>query len=147
MNIIDATMKLLTILLILSINICLAQEIQVDSCGLNNSAELNKFEIQYFKQELSKQLKRNNFDLIDKKIGFAHGNFGKKIITKQEYFDSWGRSYFNNNSHVVNQLIILEAEERVNSGGYDAIIISWSKIMVTGIHRRKLIENLKKANI
>ncbi|MFY0600785.1 MAG: hypothetical protein JXR03_14015 [Cyclobacteriaceae bacterium] len=140
-------MKQLSILLILLSNVCSAQEVKIDSCGLNNSSVLNEFEIQYFKQELSKQLERHGFNLINKKIAFAQGNFGKGIITKQEYFNQWGRSYFNNNSHVVNQLIVLNAEERVNSGGYDAIIISWSKILVAGKHRRKLIENLNKVKI
>ncbi|HYF66545.1 MAG TPA: hypothetical protein VD884_00350 [Ohtaekwangia sp.] len=100
--------------------ICLGQDIKIDSCGTDNSNFLNKYEINYFNQTLGKQLKRLNFNFNDTKIGFAYGNFGKGLISKKEYFDHCGRGYFKNNFNVIDQIIVLTDEERKESGGYDA---------------------------
>ena len=54
----------------------------------------------------------------------------------------WGKDYFENGSHVVNQLIILTEEEKQKSGGYDAIIVSWSKILVSGKRKERLIKKI-----
>jgi hypothetical protein len=137
-------MKPLIIILIFLNNFCFGQEVVIDSCGLDSSITLNKYESQYFNQSLEKQRIRSNFDFQKKKVGFAHGNFGNGVISKKEYFDRWGKVYFENNSHVLNQLIILTEDEKQQSGGFDAIIISWSKIGVAGKHKKRLIENLNK---
>ncbi len=126
--------------------ICLGQEIVIDSCGLDSSTTLNKYEVKYFNQYLEKQRSRSTFDFQDKKVGFAHGNFGKGLISKKEYFNMWGKDYFENGSHVVNQLIILTEEEKQQSGGYDAIIVSWSKILVSGKRKERLIKKLTEKN-
>ena len=138
-------MRLLIIILIFFTNVCFGQEVVIDSCGLDSSTTLNKYESQYFNQSLKKQRSRSNFDFQDKKVGFAFGNFGKGVISKKEYFNMWGKDYFENDSHVVfNQLIILTEEEKQQSGGFDAIIISWSKIGVAGNDKKRLIEKLKE---
>ncbi len=137
-------MRILIILLTLLTNICFGQAILIDSCGLDNSISLNKYEAQYFNQSLEQQRRPFNFDFQDKKVGFALGNFGKGLISKKEYFDRWGRAYFENDAVVVNQLIILTEEEQQQSGGYDAIIVSWSKILVSGKHKARLIKSLKE---
>ena len=137
-------MRPLIIILIFLTNICFGQDVVIDSCGLDSSTTLNKYESQYFNQSLEKQRNRSNFDFQNKKVGFAYGNFGKGVISKKEYFDKWGKDYFENESHVVNQLIILTEEEKQQSGGFDAIIISWSKIGVAGKHKERLIEKLKE---
>ena len=98
-----------------------------------------------FNRSLEKQRNRSNFDFQDKKVGFAYGNFGKGLISKKEYFNWWGKDYFENDSHVFNQLIILTEEEKEESGGYDAIIISWSKTGVYGRQKERLIKKLIEA--
>ena len=119
-----------------------AQAILIDSCGLNTDSKLSKYESAYFNGQLSKQ--RGNFDFVDKKVGFAYGNFGKTVVSKKEYFDRWGRDYFKRDSHVVDILLILTADEKVKSGDFDAIIVSWSKIMIDNKHRQKIISKLKR---
>jgi len=139
-------MKLIVIILTLLTNVCIGQEIIIDSCGLDNSTTLNKHEVEYFNHSLEKQRKGSNFDFQNAKVGFAYGNFGKGLISKKEYFDRWGKDYFLKDSHVVNQLIILTEDEREDSGGFDAIIVSWSKTGVYGKHKERLIKNLKEKN-
>src|SRR5690554_5248521 len=139
-------MKLTVIILTLFTQICLGQEIEIDSCGVDRSSKLNKYEVQYFNQTLEKQRKRSHFDFQEKRIGFAYGNFGKRLITKKEYFDRWGKNYYKDNSQVVDQLIILTEKEKEESEGYDAIIVSWSKFLVSGKQKERLIKKLKERN-
>ncbi|MFM9945681.1 MAG: hypothetical protein ACKVQB_10665, partial [Bacteroidia bacterium] len=82
----------------------------------------------------------------DKKIGFAYGNFGKRIISKKAYFDRWGRAYFKQHSNVTDFLLVLTADEKIKSGDFDAIIISWSKTVINDKHLQKIIEGLKNEN-
>ncbi|MEQ8623427.1 MAG: hypothetical protein RJQ00_13970 [Vicingaceae bacterium] len=136
-------MKQILIILTLLTNVCIGQEIVIDSCGIDNSITLNQYEVDYFNQILEKQINRADFDFQNKKVGFAYGIFGKVLITKKEYFDRWGKEYFLNDSQVANQLILFTKEEKNESGGYDAIIVSWSKTGVYGKHKENLIKKLK----
>jgi hypothetical protein len=137
-------MRPFIIIFTLLTNVCFGQEIVIDSCGIDSLTTLNRYEIQYFNQSLEKQRMRSNFDFEDKKVGFAYGNFGKGLISRKEYFTRWGKDYFKNDSHVVNQLIILTEMEKEQSGGFDAIIVSWSKILVSGKNKDRLIKKIKE---
>lgn len=122
---------------------CFGQQVLIDSCGTNDSPSLNSHEVQYFNKSLENQRNQSGFDFRNKKIGFAYGNFGKGIISKKEYFDKWGRDYYRSGHGVVDILLVLTNEEKLKSGGYDAIVVSWSKTGIYGKHRDKLIEKLK----
>ncbi len=137
-------MNRLIIIFLFATQICLGQEIKIDSCGIDNSLSLNQYEVQYFNQELENQRKRSEFDFNGKLIGFAYGNFGKGLHSKREYFDKWGKEYFRKNSNVSNQLIVLTEEEKFNSGGYDAIILSWSKLKLSRKDKNRIIRKLEK---
>lgn len=117
------------------------QSINIDSCGLDNKSVLTNWEIEYFKQSI-KTLK--SIDLENKMFVFAHGNFGGTVISKKNYFEKWGREYYTRNSVVSNILIKLPEEEKLLSGGYEYIIISWSKILPAGKNRKKLIERVHR---
>jgi len=112
----------------------------INSCGLDTNSKLNEYERAYFKDNIRRL---NSIDLCNKKFAFAHGNFGKTIISKKYYFEEWGRDYFNRNIRIFNILIELTEEEKQQSGGYDYIIISWSKTLPVGNSRKKLIERLR----
>lgn len=137
-------MNRLILIFVFATQICLGQEIKIDSCGIDNSIGLNQYEVQYFNQVLENQRKRSDFDFSGKLIGFTYGNFGKGLHSKREYFDKWGKEYFRKNSNVSNQLFVLTEEEKYNSGGYDAIIVSWSKIMLSSKDKNKIIRKLKE---
>lgn len=97
--------------------------------------------MEYFKESI-KALKTT--DLENKKFAFAHGNFGNTAISKNDYFEKWGRTYYSRNIGVSNILLKLTEEETSLSGGYDFIIVSWSKTLPAGKSRKKLIERVKK---
>jgi ABC-type transport system involved in Fe-S cluster assembly fused permease/ATPase subunit len=138
-------LKLLILLFTLTTNLCLGQAVVIDSCGLDSSATLNKYEVQYFNEALEEVRSLANFDFQKKQVGFAYGNLGKELISKKAYFDMWGKAYFQRDVQVTNELIILTQKEKQASGGYDAIIVSWSKAGIFGKYREQLIEKFKAA--
>lgn len=110
----------------------------LDSCGIDNNPKLTEYESQYLNEYLKNQ--RDTFDLTGKKIIFVTGSGGGVIGDKREYFSdvkSWER----NNARIATELVILTREEKIESGGYDAILTYWVKILP---NKRKIIEKIKR---
>jgi len=107
--------------------------------GLDENPFLTKSESDYF------NIKFNSFkpkyDFTNFKVGFFYGNNGTKIQTKKEYFDSVKNRLGNCYSASYDYLVKLTKEEKVESGGYDIIIVSWSKIIPTA--KERMIKELK----
>jgi hypothetical protein len=118
-----------------------AQSISLDNCGLDAKSKLNDCETEYFKNDL-KALAA--IDLSKKHFAFASGNLGRTIISKKDYFDKWGKKYQSNKSNVVNTLLVLTEAEKKISGGYDFIIVSWTKIHPAGTSRKRLVNRVMK---
>lgn len=117
------------------------QSFKIDSCIVDTSRKLNKYEINYFRENI-RRLKLQ--DISDKNFAFTYGNFGKTVINKKEYFERWGIDYYNRNIEIFNILIELTSKEKQQSGGFDYIIVSWSKMLPAGKSRKKLIEKVRK---
>lgn len=110
-----------------------AQSIQIDSCGLDNSSSFTHWEIDYFQVSIP-VLK--TMEMENKKFAFAYGNDGKTIMGKKDYFDNWGKPYHKKNATISCFVIQLSAEEKLLSGGYDVILVLWSKTTITGKNRK-----------
>jgi len=134
-------MKACLILFILLSNICYAQ-LNPDSLGMDIDPVLNDVEARYFNISLGQW--RGDFNFREKKIGLFEGEGGKRLVTKQDYFIGWGKLHLEKGDFGSNQIIILDEEEKVFSGGYDVIVISWSKKKVDEKIRQKLIKRIKK---
>ena len=117
----------------------IGQTILIDSCGIDDNAFLNRYEIECFQNSTSRDI-----DFKDKKIAFFYGNYGKNRITKKEYFDRWGKKYFHQKSRVSNQYLLFSEEEKERSSGYDIVIVSWSKIRISERMRRRIIKKLSR---
>lgn len=83
---------------------------------------------------------RADFDFRNKKVVFVSGSTGTRFITKQKYFADIQRS-IEANSEVVSSLIVLNENERIESGHYDAIVTAWVKVL-TPKRRRIIIREL-----
>ncbi len=123
----------------------MAQQIQIDSCGQSSAALLNPYEAAYFNQTLQGQ--RGRFDFQGKRVAFAEGNFGKSIRDKKSYFIKDGKPRFKQQSTVANQLLLLTGAEKKILPGYDAIIVSWSKMSIKGKKRRALIRRIREKEL
>lgn len=135
-------MKIITLFLVLLPLLCNGQNLELDSCGIEDHALLNENEAQYFNEV--KQTWLDSFDFKGKKLAFTYGNFGKSIKTKSFYFKYWGKEYYKNGNRVVNLYLILTPEEKKESGGFDVIVVSWSKFMINNKNRAKIIKRVNR---
>lgn len=103
-----------------------------NSVGVNDSGILNQPEAEYFNSIFSPIVK-DTFDFTDKKVAFVETG---TLTNKKRYFETWG------DQETVSQLILLTVNEKQESGGYDAIIVSWRKAGVNKRFRRQLIGRL-----
>ena len=132
------------ILLFIFTSTSCAQDIVIDSCGLDNNPTLNPFEIAYFDEGL-KYWKPNDFNFEQKKILFLRGNYGAMTNSKSDFFEHSGKPRYANNDFPSIQLIVLSQEEKTAFPNCDAIIISWSKIPVSKRNRKKFLKNALNA--
>jgi hypothetical protein len=95
--------------------------------------KLNEFESEY----LNEQFEDNqlNFNFSGKSIAFT---IDKTIINKS----LWFKRNWNHDKPVI-QLLEFTKEEKEQLG-YDAILVTWSKIIITKRQRKKLIRKLKR---
>lgn len=141
-------MKILTPI-ITSLALCFnayAQSITMDSCGLDNSAILNSYEVDYFFEAFNSQ-NVSKKDLADKRIYFATGNYGSQPLTKQEFFNNYAKTRYENMDFPQLQIIHLTDKEKQLIPEYDAIIVCWSKVPAVGKSRKKFIANAQQLSI
>ena len=110
----------------------------IDSLGRDNNPKLTIFESDYFNQIFSR--KRNDFNFANKTIAFVTGSNGKTRSNKQQYFDLERERIAKEYSLNGGALIIFNANEKEQSGGYDAVILYWSKVLPT---KKSLFKTLK----
>ncbi|MEM6806201.1 MAG: hypothetical protein AAF696_32685 [Bacteroidota bacterium] len=124
-----------------------AQVSAVAKCGLDDQALLNEFEAHYYNEVFADR--RGDFDFKGKMIAYFRGSAGSSLSNKSNYF------YVVKSDKVLEeevhtwqargtQLVILSEEEKQFSGGYDAILISWSKMDRTAKAKKKLLKKLHK---
>ena len=113
-----------------------------DSLGLDDNPRLTKYEAEYFNNEFNGQ--RNSFDFADKKIAFITGSSAGKHLTKTEYFKEV-KARLKDNHGMTHTPVVLTEEEKLKSGGYDAVVTSWVKLL-TDKRRRQIISELKILN-
>jgi len=109
--------------------------------GMECSRLLNRYESDYFNVIFKDS--RKNFNFTDKKLGFIRGSQAGGLSNKQVYFSGEKQRFADKASVTINQLYVFNKEEKELSGGYDAVIVSWSKVSV---RREDLVEKLKMAN-
>ena len=122
--------KILTILILGTISFGLRGQ-NADSLSTDESTYLND---SFLKQ-------RDDFNFDKKKIGFFKGSSSHKLWNKEDYFKSV-KECLKNNTTMQHQLLILNSEEKINSGGYDAVVVACSKILVTDRDKTKLISKI-----
>jgi len=137
---------LLYLVLMLCAGALFGQTSESSKCGLDDKATLNDFEAKYFNEVFQKR--RKEFDFTGKNVGYFSGTSGNSKSTKSYYF----RYLKNGNNgdmdvHRWNaggtQLLVLTEQEKQISGGYDVILVSWSKLLKTGKTRAKLVKKLR----
>ncbi|OFY90553.1 MAG: hypothetical protein A3K10_10245 [Bacteroidetes bacterium RIFCSPLOWO2_12_FULL_31_6] len=134
------------ILLIFFITTLFGQTTEWNKCGLDNLSSLNDFEVLYFNEVF--QNRKGDFDFNGKTVAYYTGSSGTTISKKSYYFN--GLKNGNNGDKDIHlwqaggtQLLILNEKEKKLSGGYDVILVSWSKLLKNGKSRKRLVKRLK----
>lgn len=114
----------------------------LDECGKDNEPDLNSAESNYLNAIMYRHAKRP-YDFSHKRIAFVTGTSGKTISGKQAYFDLEKKRLQDRDNTSLNggQLVIFNELEKQQSGGNDAVIVYWSKLLAT---KKGLIKLLSK---
>jgi len=96
--------------------------------GTDSSFFLNGYESDYFNALYAET--RKDFDFTGKKIGFITGSNGKTLSSKKEYFIKEYNRFKNNESPNDGQLYVFSTIQKEESGGYDAVIVYWCKVLL-----------------
>lgn len=108
---------------------------QIDKMGVNDSLVLNNYESDYFNVVFKDSL--SNFNFSKKKIGFIGGG----ISSKCHYFKEERERYYSGKTTISSHLYIFEGEQKVEVGGYDAVIVCWSKFVYP---KEEIIKKINK---
>lgn len=107
---------------------------QLDKMGIDDSPILNEYESDYLNFFYPDSISR--FDFAGKKIGFM---CNRLISNKQDYFKDV-RLQLNNNAKVMSFLVLFDDSQKIESGGYDAFIVYWSKFDLSSADLLKIIK-------
>lgn len=98
---------------------------QLDKMGIDDSPMLSSHESAYFNEVFKENL--NGFDFTGKKVGFIErGGIRNKI----KYFDLEKDRFSRKETPNGGTLYIFDETQKKESGGYDAAIVYWSKILI-----------------
>ena len=92
----------------------------LDKMGIDSSSILNEYEGRYFNFIFN--IDPQDFNLVGKKVGFL----GSKI----DYFNSTRSPDRNSTTVGGSGLYIFDTAQKMESGGYDAAIVYWSKFAI-----------------
>jgi hypothetical protein len=110
------------------------------NCGNDDLPTLNSFEIEFLIPYLN--LEKSKEELQSKNILFVTGSGGGRITDKANYFKSI-KSYHSNGRRISNNIVWLDDEMKVSSGGYDAIITYWVKVF-SNRQLKKIVRTAKR---
>lgn len=104
---------------------------QLDKMGVEDSPFLNECESAYLgiiykdSTKIVRKGSLNGFNFLGKKIGFIYGGARSN---KKEYFDMEKGRFKHGETPNSGTLYIFDDAQKEESGGYDAVIVYWSKV-------------------
>ncbi|MBX2979737.1 MAG: hypothetical protein KF905_10615 [Flavobacteriales bacterium] len=88
---------------------------------------------------------RGTFDFEGKRIAFISGSMGKRVLSKDDYFENYVTPWLSEGKVPYIAMTILTKEEKNISGGYDALVLSWVKYF-SARQKRRIIQQLAPTN-
>lgn len=113
----------------------------LDSLGIDNSTTLNRQEFELLNSLLRE--KRDTFDFQSKKVAFVTGSSGNNIVTKEAYFKNYVKPWLDKGTRPQVSMVRLTEEEKSQSNGYDALVLSWVKLF-TNKQKKRIVKRLSK---
>ncbi|WP_338761640.1 hypothetical protein WAF17_15900 [Bernardetia sp. ABR2-2B] len=110
----------------------------LDECGNDDNPKLSQAESEFLNSYFDDKM----FDFTGKKVIFVTQERAQSIETKSNYFDQV-KQYNKQDSKVMNWVVTLNEQEKIDSGGYDIIICYWVKLLTKG-RKRRIIKKVGK---
>lgn len=88
---------------------------------------------------------RNNFEFKEKQVAFVTGSSASQLITKSQFFESLHKNS-STGKQIPLRMVVLTVDEKSNSNGYDVIIFSWSKVVITNREKKKVLQQLAQGS-
>jgi hypothetical protein len=111
---------------------------KIDEMGMDSSEELTDLEISYFEARLGGQIERHA--LANKRVGFYFSHLGKSdkrtyfVQERERLHDPYTASPINAG------LYLLDEVTKEATGGYDAVVVCWEKVVLT---RKAIVRRMK----
>jgi hypothetical protein len=100
----------------------------LDNMGMDKFPLVNSYESDYLNVIFKDS--RKDFDFAGKKVGFITGSTGNTISNKKKYFDSEKDRFYHKYSPNGGTLYVFNESQKEKSGGYDAVIVYWCKVLL-----------------
>ena len=98
---------------------------RLNKMGIDNSSLLNEFESAYLNYIFKKE--KGEIDFTGKRVAFIYSGANS---CKKEYFDKERKRLRHHQTPNRGMLYILNETQKSESGGYDMVVLYWSKIAV-----------------
>ena len=109
--------------------------------GADNNPILNENEGHLLDSLL--QAQRHGFEFTNKCIAFIYGgSTGNAFQSKSGFFSKNVLPWTTRGELPALQLVILTDAEKTKSGGYDALIVAWAKVLFTQQRKEKMLKKL-----
>jgi hypothetical protein len=132
-------MKTSAILLFVLLATCQAKSQNI--LGADNNPRLNESEGHLLDSLL--QAQRHDFEFTNKRVSFIYGgSTGNAFQPKSEFFSKNVLPWTTKGETPGLQLLILTDSEKIRSGGYDALVVAWAKILFTQHRKDKMLRKL-----
>ena len=115
-----------------------------DISDLTKNYILNRDEILLLKSNLRDNDTSTNFEF--KKIAFGGGIRGNRLLSKQEFINFYVTKKHDNNVRYICELIKLKEKEKLETGGFESIIILSNVKVFTKNDKKELINQIKTAS-
>ncbi|MFD2600712.1 hypothetical protein [Flavobacterium suzhouense] len=113
----------------------------LDNCGLDNNPALTDDEAAFLNAWFGED-ENEGFDFKGKKVLIVNGADGLKFESKTDYFKDIKQRLEQTGMPVASTPIPLTEMEKIQSGGYDAVITHWVDEPMTKEKKRNIIGRL-----
>jgi hypothetical protein len=113
----------------------------INNCGLDNNPALTDEEAAFLNDYFSREDK-SGFDFKNKKILIVGGSAGSRLEGKTNYFKSIKERMEQSALPIATQPYPFNEDEKIASGGYDAIVTFWVKVPITTGKIKRIIRRV-----
>ena len=113
----------------------------IEKCGVDDNPALTDEEADFLNEYFPEEY-RKGFDFTGKKVLILGGSAGSSLRGKTEYFRGIKSRLEDNGMPIASAPYPLTEEEKLQSGGYDAILTYWVKVPITEGKKKRIVRRV-----